>query len=63
MDSNYGGLKMEIFFDQIPEGYTWKDYPEGTVFVLDDTKPKRDPETFRLIWPPKRPLIYPEDIK
>lgn len=54
---------MKIYFDQIPEEVDISDYPEGTVFVLDDSKPKRDPVTFELIRPPKRPLIYPKDCK
>lgn len=54
---------MEIYFDQIPEGYSPQDYPAGTIFVLDDTRPKRDPVTFKVIRPEKRPLVYPEDCK
>lgn len=54
---------MRIYFDQIPEGYSTQDYPENVRFVLDDTRPERDPVTFEIIRPPKRPLIYPEDCK
>lgn len=54
---------MRVYFDQIPEGYSTQDYPENTQFVLDDSKPKRDPVTFQLLPPEKRPLIYPEDCK
>lgn len=54
---------MKIFFDQIPEGVDMSEYPEGTIFVLDDSRPKRDPVTFEVIRPEKRPLIYPEDCK
>lgn len=54
---------MKLYFDQIPEGVDTSDYPEGTLFVLDDTRPKRDPVTFKLIREPKRKLIYPEDCK
>ena len=54
---------MQIYFDQIPDGYSPQDYPENTTFVLDDALPERDPVTFKLIRPPKRPLIYPEDCE
>jgi len=54
---------MRVYFDQIPKGYSIQDYPKDTKFVLDDSKPKRDPVTFKLIPPKKRPLIYPDDCK
>ena len=57
-------LAISIYFDQIPEedGIRWEDYPEYTSFILDDSRPKRDPVTFQLIHPPRRTKIYPEDI-
>ena len=54
---------MELYFGQIPAGADVSDYPPDTIFILDDSCPKRDPVTFRLIRPPKRELIYPEDCK
>ena len=53
--------KLRIYFDQIPDGTKFYDYPEDTVFVLDDTRPMRDPVTFQLIRSPAREMIYPED--
>lgn len=54
---------MKIYFDQIPEGVDIRDYPSDTVFVLDDSKPKRDPVTYRLIRGPERPMLYPENVR
>ena len=54
---------MKLYFGQIPAGADVSDYPPDTIFVLDDSRPKRDPVTFQLIRPPKRELIYPEDCK
>lgn len=54
---------MEIYLDQIPEGVDVSDYPEGTWFILDDSPLQRDPVTFQLIKRPRRPLIYPEDVR
>ena len=54
---------MKIYFDQIPEDVDVSEYPEGTEFVLDDSKPKMDPVTLEPIRPEKRPLIYPKDCK
>ena len=54
---------MKLYLDQIPKGYSMLDYPDDTIFVMDDTRLKRDPVTFQLIPPEKRPLIYPEDCK
>ena len=53
--------KLRIYFDQIPDGTKFYDYPEDTVFVLDDTRPMRDSVTFQLIHSPAREMIYPED--
>jgi hypothetical protein len=52
---------MTLYFDQIPEdeGYTIEDYPLDTIFILDDTPPKRDPVTHKLIRGKPRPKIYP----
>ena len=52
---------MEIYFDQIPEDVDIGDYPEDTVIIWEHRRLQRDPVTFKLIRPPKRPLIYPED--
>lgn len=54
---------MKIYIDQVPEDVSFSDYPPGTVFIWDDSPPKRDPGTFKLIRPKRRKLIYPEDIK
>ena len=54
---------MRIYLDQIPEGLSTQDYPEETEFILDDTRPERDPVTLKLIPRAKRELIYPEDCK
>jgi hypothetical protein len=52
---------MELYFDQIPEeeGFSVEDYPEDTIFILDDAPLQRDPETHQLIPPEKRPKVYP----
>lgn len=54
---------MKLYFEQIPAGAVISDYPPDTIFILDDSRPKRDPVTFQLICPPKRELIYPEDCR
>ena len=54
---------MELYFGQIPAGADVSDYPPDTIFILDDSRPKRDPVTLQLIRPPKRELIYPEDCR
>ena len=54
---------MRIYFEQIPAGAVVSDYPPDTIFILDDSRPKRNPVTFQLIRPPKRELIYPEDCR
>jgi hypothetical protein len=54
-----GKKPLTLYFDQIPKGYTIDDYPSGTIFILDDTPPKRDPVTFKLIRPEPRPKVYP----
>lgn len=56
-----GGDQMKLYIDQIPEGISWEEYPKGTEFILDDTRPRRDPVSFQLIRPPKRPLITPAE--
>ena len=50
---------MKLYFDQIPEGVSPADYPEGTEFVVDDAPMKRDPVTFQLIPRTKRPVVFP----
>ena len=57
-------MAIRIYFDQIPEdaGIDTQDYPEYTSFILDDSRPKRDPVTFQAIRPPKRTKIYPSDV-
>lgn len=57
-------MKIAIHMDQVPEedGIAWRDYPKCTAFILDDSRPKRDPVTFQLIQKPRRTLIYPQDI-
>lgn len=53
---------MRLYFEQIPEGVDISEYPEETEFVLDDSRPKRDLETGRLIPRARRPLVYPHEI-
>ena len=52
---------MDIYFEQIPEGASYEDYPPDTLFVLDDTRPKRDPQTWRLLPKEQRRIITPEE--
>lgn len=52
---------MDIYMEQVPESISYSDYPSGTQFVLDDSKPERDPITFRILHK-NRPLVWPEDI-
>lgn len=54
---------MEIYIDQIPDGYSFEDYPPETVFILEEAERKRDPKTHQLIPRKRRELIYPEDCK
>ena len=54
---------MKVYMDQVPEGISFEEYPEGTDFVFDERPLLRDPVTHRLIPKEKRPLIYPEDCK
>ena len=54
---------MKIYFEQIPEGVNEEDYPEGTEFVMDDTRPIRDSETNKLIAKERRPLLFPYEVK
>ncbi len=35
---------MKIKFSEIPEGKTIDDYPEDTIFILDDHDPMEDDE-------------------
>lgn len=56
-----GGVSVDIYIDQVPEECEWEAYPPDTLFVHDDSRPKRDPVTFQLIRPERRPLIYPEE--
>lgn len=44
--------KMPIIrFSDIPDGKTVDDYPEDTLFVLDDRPKKFDPRTGKFVWP------------
>lgn len=53
-----------LFPEQIPEAVAFGDYPPGTKFALiHDEYPGRDPVEFRLLPGPRRPLIYPENLK
>ena len=54
---------MEVYIDQIPEGYSFEDYPPDTVFVFEETERMRDPVTHQLIPRKRRDPIYPEDCK
>lgn len=54
---------MEVYIDQIPEGYSFEDYPPDTVFVFEETERRRDPVTHQLIPRKRRDPIYPEDCK
>lgn len=53
-----------LFPEQIPDGMEFGDYPKGTRFALLCDEPRgRDPVDFRLLPGPKRPLVYPENVK
>lgn len=54
---------MKIYMDQVPEGVSFDEYPEGTEFVFDEAERKRDPVTHELIPRERRKLIYPTDCK
>ena len=51
---------MELYFEQIPENVDFSEYPPDTLFVLDDSRPPRDPITFKRILPPPKPIVTPE---
>ena len=55
----------QVFVDigQIPEGVDGGDYPDGTIFVWSEDKPKRDPFTHKMIRPEPMKLIWPEDVQ
>ena len=40
---------MTVSFGDIPEDKTVEDYPDDTIFVLDDRPVKYHPETFKHI--------------
>ena len=42
---------MTVSFGDIPEDKTVEDYPDDTIFVLDDRPVKYHPETFKHIYP------------
>jgi hypothetical protein len=53
-----------VYLEQIPEEYTFSDYPTNTLFVIDDTPPYRiDPVTLRPIRREPRPKVYPPNAK
>lgn len=53
-----------LFPEQIPEGVELGDYPKGTLFALICDEPReRDPVSFQLLPRPKRPLMYPQNVK
>lgn len=54
---------MRVYFEQIPAGADFGDYPPDTIFIFYEHPRKRDPVTFQLIRPPKRELIYPEECR
>ena len=54
---------MVIYPEQIPNGYSIEDYPDGTEFLMIDDSPlERDPVTFKLLPREKRPFVYPKDV-
>ena len=54
---------MKVYIDQIPEGFSFEDYPPETVFIFEEVERKRDPVTFQLLPREPRAPIYPEDCK
>ncbi len=53
-----------LFPEQIPEAVAFGDYPPGTKFALiHDEYRGRDPVEFQLLPGPRRPLVYPENLK
>jgi len=48
---------------QIPDGVEVEDYPEGTLFVLNEKRLRRDPYTFELIKPEPMKKTWPEDVR
>lgn len=53
---------MKIYMEQIPEGISWNEYPDDTIFIFEEKPSVRDSVTFQLIPPQRRPSITPEDI-
>ena len=58
-------MKKQVFVNigQIPEGVDTDDYPDGTIFVWSEGKPKRDPITHLILRPEPMDLIWPEDVR
>ena len=54
---------MKIYMEQIPEGISCSKYPADTIFIFEEKPLVRDPITFNLIPPKRRPSITPEDIR
>ena len=52
---------MNIYIEQIPDTVNLENYTDDTEFILDDSRPERDPVTFQLMRK-KRVLIWPEDV-
>lgn len=42
---------MKVSFSDIPKGKNSDDYPDDTIFVLDDRPYKIDPKTFERVSP------------
>jgi len=55
--------QVKIDIGQIPEGVEVEEYPEGTLFVWSEDKPKRDPVTFELMRPEPMKKLWPEDVR
>ena len=56
-------VEIKINIGSVPEGVKFSDYPEGTLFVLSESKPKWDPETNKAIPFEPIPLVYPEEVR
>ena len=55
--------EVEVYLEQIPEGVEPEEYPENTIWVWRDDRPKRDPVTFELIRPEPMKKLWPEDVR
>ena len=53
---------MRIYMEQIPEGTSYDEYPDDTLFIFEEKALERDYTTLQLIPRRRRPLVTPEDV-